>query len=343
MIKNLIVLAISIIILLSGCDDEKIVGDVIVNQKFLIAVESDSPKLILYDKNDGILSHDIYFEKNGKTLPANISKITEYGGMLFLLMPSDYKIEVIDKETFVSKKTFDFTDDLLEPTDICFANATDAYVCHGNDSVLTLLDIYNLEPARVISVGKNPVSIACAGNQIFVTNQTDNTVSIVDSRTHTQEAVINVTTAPSLAAVSDDFEKALIISLGKGKLTDSQPKTAAKATFIDVKTRKITSSNELGTLKTDPVQQYPVKLVITNNDWAYIQTKTLMLRLDAKRESGINTIYDKYYKDIIYYKLKNQLIIIDDEENEITVTNAENAGKVYSFRINSIISTAYSL
>ncbi len=328
---------------LFSCNEEKIINDVVLGQKFIIAVDSANPKLMTYDTKDGVISNDIYYEVNSKSLQGNISKISEYGGMLFLLMPSEYKIEIIDKFTFLSLATIDFSDELLEPTDICFANATDAYVCHGNDSTLSLVDIYNLEIARRIVVGKNPVSIACAGNQIFVANQGDNTVSIVDSRTHKQEAVIKVNTAPSLVAVNNENDKALIISLGQGKLKSGQTKTAAKATFIDVNTRTITSDLELGTLKTKAVDQYPVKLIVTSSDWAYIQTLTHLLRLDTRRESGINTLSTDYNSEIIYHKLRNQILIINGQRNEVEIANANNAGKILSFSVTGQIRTIYPL
>ncbi|MFH1052280.1 MAG: hypothetical protein V1779_15275 [bacterium] len=341
MYKKIIVL-ISVL-LFFGCNEEKIINNVVINQQFLVAVDSANPKLVLYDTKDGILSNDVFFKENGINLSGNVSKITEYGGMIFLLMPSVYKIEVIDKLTFQILKTFDFSEELLEPTDMCFANATDAYVCHGNDSSLSLIDIYNLEVARRIKVGRNPISISCVGNQIFVVNQSDNTVSIVDSRTHKEEKVIKVNTAPSLVACSEENGKALVVSLGEGKLNNTQQKTSAKGTFIDTLTKSITSSIELGTIKTKATEQYPVKLIITLSDWAYIQTKTHLLRLDARRESGINTLSSEYNSDIVYHKLRNQLLIINGERNEVEIANANNAGKILTFSVPGQIRTIYPL
>jgi len=341
MLKNLI-LFLNVLLFIS-CNEEKIINDVIVNQKFVLAVDSANPKLVLYDTKDGILSNDIYFENNGKNIPGDISKITEYGGMLFLLMPNIYKIEIIDKITFKSLATIDFSNERLEPTDICFANSTDAYICHGNDTALTLLDIYNMAIARKITVGKNPVSIACAGNQIFVANQSDNTVSVVDSRTHKEEAELKVSTAPCLVAVNGENEKALVISLGDGKINSSQTKTAAVATFIDIATRKTGKKVELGTLKTKALDQHPLKLILTLNDWAYIQTKTHLLRLDAKRESGINTLSSEYNRDIVYHKLRNQILVVKGQGNGVQILNANNAGKILSFTIDNQIRTIYPL
>lgn len=332
-----------LILFLTACNEEKIINDVVINQNFIIAVDSANPKLILYDTKDGILSDDIYFDKNGKKLTGDISKITEYGGMIFLLMPTVYKVEIIDKFNFKSIATIDFSNERLEPTDICFANSTDAYICHGNDSTISLLDVYNMAVARRITVGKHPVSIAAAGNQIFVTNQFDNTVSIVDSRTHQEEAVLNVGTAPSLVAINGENEKALVISLGDGKLNPEKTKTASIATFIDVATRKIGKKLELGTLKTKAVEQYPIKIVLTLNDWAYIQTKTHLLRLDAKRESGINTLSTEFNKDIVYHKLRNQLLIVNGQGNDVEIANANNAGKILNFTLNRQIRTIYPL
>jgi len=326
-----------------ACNEEKIINDVVMNQKFVIVVDSLNPKLLIYNTKDGTISNDKYAEVNGKTLSGDVSKITEYGGMLFLLMPSVYKIEIIDKIKFNSLATIDFSAEKLEPTDICFANATDAYVAHGNDTTISLLDFYNFAVARKIRVGKNPVSLACSGNQILVANRGDNTVSIVDSRTHKQEALINVNTAPCLVAINNDNDKALVLSIGDGKLNTTQTKTAAKATFIEIATRTKTTDLELGTSRTKAVDQFPTKLILTNNDWAYIQTKTHLLRLDARREAGINTLSSDYNSDVVYGKMSNQIIIVNGQRNEVLVANANNAGKILSFTISSQIRTIYPL
>jgi YVTN family beta-propeller protein len=328
---------------LFSCNEEKIINDVEINEKFAIVVDSLNPKLMLYDTKDGIVANDKYFDVNGVNLGADVSKISEYGGMLFLLMPTAYKIEVIDKFTFKKLATIDFSADKLEPSDICFANSTDAYVCHGNDTTLSLVDIYNLQIARKIKVGRNPISLACAGNQIYVANLGDNTVSVVDSRTHKQEAVIAVNTAPCLVAASNDNEKILVVSIGDGKINKEKQKTAAKATFFNINNRTITSDLELGTLKTKAIDQYPVNLILTINDWAYIQTTTHLFRLDAKRESGINTLSSDNNSMIVYHKLRNQLLIVNNMRNKVKIANAGNAGEIKSFDINSQIRAIHPL
>lgn len=339
-------LSLILMFVIISCNEEKVIIDTKLQQKFLVAVDSINPKLILYDINEGIISEDIYYEKNSKVLLGKISKIAEYGNMLFLLMPGVYKIEIISKETFESIQTIDFSEEKLEPTDIGFVNMTDAYICHGNDSILTLLDIYpeHLLPARQIKVGASPVAMACADeqNQLVIANQDDNTVSIVDSREHSETAKIDVATGPTLAGIGSNINKAVIISIGDGKI-NSNRKTAAKVSFVDIKNKRVLSSIELETPNIDAKTVFPLKMVITNLDWAYIQTTTHLLRLDVYRESKITTLMDNFNNDIIYFKLRNQILVVNDSLNQLTLYSADNFDKLYSFNINAKLITALPL
>jgi YVTN family beta-propeller protein len=339
-------LALIVVFAFISCNEQKVINDTKLQQKFLVAVDSINPKLVLYDINEGILSEDIYYEKNSKILPGKISKIAEYGNMLFLFMPDVYKIEIISKETFESLQTIDFSEEKLEPTDIGFVNMTDAYICHGNDSILTLLDIYpeHLVPARQIKVGASPLSVAWTDeqNHLVIANQDDNTVSIVDSREHSEIAKIKVPTAPTLAGIGSDINKAIIISLGDGKINSNQ-KTTAKASFIDIENKEVLSSIELEIPNIDAVTVFPLKMVITNLDWAYIQTTTHLLRLDVYRESKITTLMDNFNNDIIYFKLRNQILVVNDSLKQLTLYSADKFDKLYSFNINAKLITALPL
>ncbi len=339
--KIYFILILVFISLLSCTNDEKVINTVVVHQKFLIATKDDNPKLILYDSEDKIISNDLYSQMQEPALTSPITKIKEYGGKLFCLIPNEDRIDIIDKDSLYLVKTLDLSSSNLEPTDICFANSTDAYICHGNDSTVSLFDMFNLKIARTIKVGHNPVSIASAGNQIFVTNQSDNTVSIIDSRTHKVEKVIDVQFAPSFVATSGDWEKAVVISLGRGKLNGNENKSEAKISFINVASRELTNTIDLGNTKITAKEQYPIDFIITKYDWAFILTKTNLLRLDVRREKGINTLSDDSYNGIVYSALRNLIAIIDNDKNEIRVSGASSASLIYAIKMNTKISTVF--
>ena len=339
--KQYIIFLVLFLIVFSSCREDEIIGEQIIDQKFLIATDSDTPDLVLYDYKNGLMSNDIFFETNNKKLSGRVTKIKEWGGLLYLLIPSAYKIEVINKDTYKSIATIDYSDKQLEPTDICFPNPTDAYVCHGNDTLVSLVDIYNMEIDQYIKVGVKPVSIAVAGNQIFVTNQLSNSISIIDSRTIKVTTTKSFETAPSFVDVKDDWTLAFVVSLGNGKINTNN-KTAAKGAIFDKETKNKLSEIELGTLKTNAVEQFPIRMIVAKNDYAFILSKTHLLRLNIERPTSINTLKDDPYKDLVYFKLRNQLILVS-EANEVIVCNASNAGKVYSFNPNKQITTVYPI
>lgn len=339
--KFYLILSLVIISLIACTNDEKIINNVSVHQKFLISTKGDNPKLILYDSEDKIISNDLYNLMNEPALSSPITKLKEYGGKIFCLIPSEHRIDIIDKDSLYFVKKIDFSSSNLEPTDICFANSTDAYICHGNDSVVTLFDMFNLENARTIKVGKHPVSIASAGNQIFVTNQADNTVSIIDSRTHEVEKVINLHFAPSFVETSGEWEKAVVVSLGQGKLDSNQTKSEARVSFIDVASKELTNVLDLQNSQIPAKEQYPIDFILTKYDWAFILTKTNLLRVDVRREKGINTISDKSYDGLMYSGLRNVILIINNAKNEIRVSNASTASLIYTINLESNISSVF--
>jgi hypothetical protein len=64
--------------------------------------------------------------------------------------------------------------------------------------------------------------------------------------------------------------------------------------------------------------------------------------LNIEKPTSINTLKDVPFKDLVYFKLRNQLILVS-EANEVIVCNANNAGKVYSFNPNKQITTVYPI
>jgi DNA-binding beta-propeller fold protein YncE len=330
-----------IIVLLASCKEDVVIGEQIIDQKFLIATDSNTPELVYYDYKNGLISNDIFLEKNQRKLPGKVTKIKEWGGLLYLVIPDKMLIEVIKKDDFTSVATIDYTSYNLAPTDICFTNPTDAYVCHGNDSVVSLLDIYNMYIDQIIKVGANPVSVASVGNQIFIANQMSNTVNCIDSRTVGVIFNKSLDTAPSLVDASEDSTQAIVITLGNGKI-DSKTKSASKLYIFDRETKNILNEFELGTLKTSAVEQHPIKMIVTEKNYAFVLTKTHLLRINLEKIGTINTLKDDPFKEMIYLKLRNQIILVS-ESNEILVCNGTSASKVYSFYPNKLIYTVHPL
>jgi YVTN family beta-propeller protein len=305
---------IVLFLLLVSCNqEEKLIDSTNDEWQLLVANNDGSPVLSHYKMPAlTLVSNDVYFDNNGEKLVGDVTKIAEFMDVIYLFIPSKYRIETISAKTFKKLATIDFSAKSLVPSDICFPNATDAYICHGNDTLLTIWDMYFLKKKdTTISVGKHPVSIACSGNQIYTANQGDNTVSVIDSRSHMQEAVIPVAPYPTYIKSKNNGTEFIVLSLGSGKIDLSENKTAAIASFIDINTRKVTATQEIGYGAYKSVNQIPQGFAVTNTDWGFIPTNEALLRLDTRSRNRVILVtkisatwiaFNNKFDEIIYLK-----------------------------------------
>ena len=305
---------IALFLMISCTTNENLIDNSVEKWSILYATISSPFALGVVHQDGSLYKSDVYTNNNGKSMPAAPNKIVEFLDYYYIFYTPLYKIEIIEKSTFKVKAVIDFSADKLEPTAICFANATDAYICHGNDTSVTLYDIYNLKIARRIKVGKYPVDIKAAGNQIFTANIGDNTVSVIDSRTHNQEAVINVWTSPAYLDVSYDGKKVVVISLGAGK-SDQLPKTPAKATVIDVTSRTGISEVEIQSTKVNSSDQFPIGVSISKTNNAVVMTKTTLLRFSLTTPDALRTVEERAYKSIQYNSRRDEFIYLQSSGN----------------------------
>jgi YVTN family beta-propeller protein len=309
--KTKLFLLLSAMVLIVSCSsEEKLVDSSIDNWVFLTS-QKGVPSISLINQAGQIIKNDVYSENNGKSLVEAPSKIIEFREYLYLLFPNQNKIEVLTKNNYKIYKTIDFTAEGLIPSDMCFPNGTDAYICHGNDTLVSLVDLTNFVIARRIKVGKYPVSITCAGNQIFTTNIGDNTISVIDSRTHKEENVIKVSAAPAFVRPTADEKKVFVVSLGNGKSDTNTTKSPAVITAIDVDSKAILRELELNSAKTTATDQYPIGLAISKTNTAIIMTKSSLLRLDVRNPETVRLVEEKAYKGLVYNFNRDEMIYIN--------------------------------
>ena len=300
--------ALMISIIISCSSNEKTINPVETSSQVLAAIETGEVKLInlpdFKEVNSDILAGKLSFQLTGP-----ITNMKKFGEYLYLSARKDCKIIVLDLKTFELKATIDFSDKQAEVGEIAFPNSTDAYVVHPNKDFVSIIDITVFKIARQITVGTGPSSIDVSGNQIIVTNKLSNDVSIIDSRTHSQVALIAVAPMPSFTKVTNDGKYAVVVSTGYGKSDSTQQKTPAVVTFINILGKSINNQINLGYAQLDPVQQNPVGLVVTPNDWAFVATSENMFRVDLKNKTDINLVVRRNFVNEIY-DAANQKIIL---------------------------------
>lgn len=329
--RAFIVYRISIIavaaVIIAGCSGEERVINTIPDVWQLLCVSSGAPAVLAlqeYPDNKAI-SSDIFMQVNKRALPAAVSNIKEFRDKLYLIMPSAKKIYALDSKTFELKDSIDFTAENRIPTAICFANATTAYVSHENDTIVSVVDITAFKTARTIAVGKTPTGIAAVGNQVFVANQSSNTVSQIDTRTNIVVAQHQTPPAPSFAEPSTDGKSVVIICLGSGKADNSTPKTSAYAVFIDAPAARITQQVALhDAYYESDLAAKPRGLAVTQSDWVFIPTDMGLFQLDLINK-GQPLIIDETAYEVAYYNYRRSELLLVLNGNIIIAD--QNTGK----------------
>jgi YVTN family beta-propeller protein len=296
---------------LSCSQEERVIDQSNPNWKTLISTADVNNSVKLIEQPTGkIIQEDIFLEANGELLGSKVKKMTEFQKKIFLFLPEIYKIEIVDKDNFKRLSTLDFSSEKKSPTGICFANATTAYIAFGNDSTVDVLDLTNFKIARTIKVGIEPFSIVNSGNQIFVANKLDNTLSVIDSRTNEVTHTINVPQVPLFLDVSTDGARVVLISSGTGKYDAAETKSPAYITLIDVATKQILKSKELGRTGINPIEQIPTALASTVSNSGFVTTNEFLIRINTLNGDEITNLGKGNHLTLSYNYKRDELIII---------------------------------
>ena len=274
---------------LISCGEEKFFDHTEISH-YVLAASKEEPfivSLINLPENE-IEIADIISKFNRLQLTKPVENILVFRDEIFLFIPENFQILILDVEAYTIKSSVDFSSTNEKPISACFPNATDCYIIHRDGNSVSLLDLTNYQIARKISVGKGTSSISVAGNQIFVTNKIDNTVSIVDSRTHEEEAVVPVPKKPAFVDISADNKKAAVVCLGDGKEGGTEAKSEAMLAIIDIESRAVSDEQAigLGIYKAD--EQIPRFFAVSNVGFGFISTQQALFRADIRRDGKIS-------------------------------------------------------
>lgn len=329
--KIITILYFTAFVLLVSCNvEERVIDNIEEKTPVFVLRESQPEQLGLVNLPSGnLVSEDIYFAKNNEKLPGPITNVVSYRDQLYIFIGASSRIVIVHPDTYKKIKDIDFTEDSLQPADICFPNSTDAYITFSNKPVVYLLDITNNTIARKIDINGAATDIDCAGNQIFAVNPDKNTVSVIDSRTHKQEAVITTMPVPSYLGISFDGKYAFVVSVGYGK-KDSQPKSAAMLSIIDVTTRQVTKTFEIGSAAYSATEEEPVGISVATDRVLFVATRETFYRMDYKIATSLLRVRKDKYMSVEYNSKKNQLIFLISDANERKAIIADPQTGAYS-------------
>jgi hypothetical protein len=317
--KTLIKISFSIIftsIFLLSCSNEKLINEGSSEKDFLAATYDGNAHIARFKFPSGTkVSDDLYFQTYNNYISKNkIKNLRVFLKYIFICIPDDYKVVILDKNTFQQVAVIDFSENQLQPIDITFANATEGYLIFKDAPKVALLDIYYFKFVKFIDLSGNASSISSIGNQIYATIPMMNKVSVIDSRFHSVVTDIDVGNVPYLVTPTNQGDKFIVISAGTGKIEGDLRDTQTKPSIsiIDVATRQILKQYDINPPKADLTNQLVHSLVATNNDWCFLLTQDYLIKIDLLNPDFSlmveNNQYSLLYENNIYNQLFASLI-----------------------------------
>jgi len=312
-LKNIAyIVIISLLIVFSSCTPEEKIINPAQDTWTLLTISKGNPNVLQQSQIiNNIPTNTTTVYNRG----IEITGIKEYRNMLFLMMPSIYKIMILDRATYKAIDSIDFSISKRIPSDIAFGNATSAYIAHQNDSIVTVYDLFNFKIATEIKVGNGGIAIqeglGNRQNQIFVANSKSNSVSQIDTRTNTVIKTYYVQDAPSFLQADPTGSKMIVACQGK-KNADTSSNTVSSIAFIDIDKKLILDETPLNTGKVDAIQARINSIAITNSEWVFIAMTNGLFRLDTREHKALSTMSSESYDGLSFNARKRDLLMISD-------------------------------
>lgn len=313
----------------SSCEPTENEDEIVITEGALILNqgknESNNASLSYYDYKTGFTASDIFLNKNNRILGDTGQDIIEYGSKLYIAVYGSKVIEVVNKRTAKSIKTFTINNNDIAMSPRALAAANGKVFVTLFDGYVAQIDTATLTVDKTLKVGPNPEGIAVANNKLYVANsgglQTvkDSTISVIDLATFTETKKIKVNLNPG-AVKADSYGDIYVLT--KGNYWDIE----AKFQHVNTVTDKVTDI-DMGAQYIDIVGD---KAYIVNfeyaADWSVVN-KTVGI-YDVKNEKVISANILK--SDI---QLTPYCINVDPKTNNIYVgeTDYVNNGKMNCF------------
>ncbi len=249
-------------------------------------------------------------------------------------------IIVYDADRLVYSDTIFTFNDLDGTSDICFANATTAYVTSPKSGCVGVIDLTTSNVARTIKTPGKPQQIACLGNQICVTIPDSQCVVIIDSRTNEIVHKMEVGEYPWYVREDPVANVFCVVSLGRGKTVASETPTTPTISFISPSTRELLKTLDLTVRASEGPRQFPRGLAITSSQFALVPVQSGLLRVSTRTRSRVSSVQSDSFDIVVYNDARAevicqrlaggsspQVVVLDEDasEKKFTLTRSSRA------------------
>ena len=260
--KYLFTVFISILLLLSSCNSSTdntpqpySSGVIVVNAGNFT---DNNGSISFINRSTNVVTFNTFNKENNRDLGGALQYYTEIAGKGYALVDNSTgqdKIEVIDSATMKSLGTIQDAD-LVNPRYLIPFGTDKAYLSYWGSlnadysfkqGFVALIDLTTLKILKKIPVGKGPEQMEIAGNELFVTNQGDDTkLTIINTETNLSQ---NLTMGYNPKAIATDANGKLWI-LANNMMYRINPQTKAIEKSLKVGTHPEKEASNL-TLSAD--------------------------------------------------------------------------------------------
>ncbi len=265
-----------------------------------------------------------------------VTHMVNFRDFLYVFTPEQHRIDVLslkvgDDFKFVETLDFSSIEPMLEPSDISFGNATTGYITFSNSSTVIVLDVTTIggdaslcRLCDELEAGQNPVAITVLENRMFVANQGDNSVTVINTPTGLTSTISGLPAAPTFIEAIPGRDQIAVLSLGAGKLEgDNREQSESILTFINAGDESIVESIPIFLTESTRLSNTPRGLVITERDYIMIPSNHYVLRLDLRNLASSPTrVLNLAVKSSVYNSIRDEVIFIDEDNRTIRVHSA---------------------
>lgn len=283
-----------------------------------------------YDPADGSTLQNAFEDANDRPLAGIIQSAHVVDDHMYLVINSENKIEVVDKESMESIGTIEMS---ISPTAIEVIDEETAFVTtldyESQVDEVIVVDLSTMEETdQRISVGNSPRDIAAVGDWVYVTNNGDgydNTISVINPSTSEVEQTLEVGTGPSQMIV-DNEDRIWVVCNGRVSYDDSTEEVPGSIYLLDGQNGEILNSMESDDIAPTAGQKYRLALdsengqgYLLNNGVSTIDMNDVTLSDDKLIDRAFNSIGYFGPEQLIYlgqsngYSQSGQTLLYDIE------------------------------
>jgi hypothetical protein len=326
-----IILLISLTLFIISCGKEERLIDNSVTSLVVYLADSVTNDVSIYNYPTMEISKANLLANVGITISSPVSNIREFQKKIYILVPGDDKMIVLDAmaDTIITVNEFP---NGSGPFDISFANVVDGFIMFKNVPDITNYDLVFNKSARTLEGVGTIASITEYGSYSFMIKPETQSVSILDNRSYTLDGDIQLTGIPILSAITSENE---IFVLSQGYTTqtgeDAPITIPTQIHFINPNDRTVRFTREMGDNVIKANEVIATDLATTPIGYVFVTTNKGLIRLDVRNNGNLIDVSKRIFTQIEYNALLNGLYMLEHTGSTANIAQASGVnGRVVS-------------